>query len=89
MTGQKKTFESCRKTKQAGIAARVYACKDYDSLCQQLGSPKVFFFSLPHEGPGDNVVQTLCPYLARGDIAIDGSNENYLVTQKRQAILQS
>jgi 6-phosphogluconate dehydrogenase len=81
--------KAAEKANEAGLAARVHACKDYDSLCQQLGSPKVFFFSLPHGGPGDSVVQTLCPYLTRGDIVIDGSNENYLVTQKRQAILQS
>lgn len=62
---------AAKKAKQAGLAARVHACKVYDSLCQQLGSPKVFF-SLPHGGPGDSVVQTLCPYLAKGDIAIDG-----------------
>jgi 6-phosphogluconate dehydrogenase len=71
--------KAAEKANEAGLAARVHACKDYDSLCQQLGSPKVFFFSLPHGGPGDSVVQTLCPYLTRGDI----------VTQKRQAILQS
>jgi 6-phosphogluconate dehydrogenase len=84
--------ESVRKTtekaKHAGLAGRVHACKDYDSLCQNLGSPKVFIFSLPHGSPGDGVVQTLLPYLKRGDIVIDGSNENYLVTQKRQAMVQ-
>ena len=75
--------------KEAGLAARVHACKDYGSLCQRLGSSKVFIFSLPHGGPGDSVVQSLRPYLTRGDIVIDGSNENYLVTEKRQAILQA
>lgn len=84
--------ESVRKTtekaKHAGLAGRVHACKDYDSLCQNLGSPKVFIFSLPHGSPGDGVVQALLPYLKRGDIVIDGSNENYLVTQKRQAMVQ-
>jgi 6-phosphogluconate dehydrogenase len=77
-----------QKAKDAGLAARVHACKDYESLCQQLGSPKVFVFSLPNGRPGDSVVQALLPHLARGDIVIDGSNENYLVTQKRQALLQ-
>lgn len=33
-------------------------------------------------------MQTLSPYLTRGDIVIDESNENYLVTQERQAVLQ-
>lgn len=77
------------KAKNAGLENRIHVCKDYDALCQSLGSPKVFMFSLPHGGPGDNVVRTLQPYLRKGDIVIDGSNENFLITQKRQAILQS
>jgi 6-phosphogluconate dehydrogenase len=84
--------ESVRKTtekvKHASLAGRVHACKDYGSLCRNLGSPKVCIFSLPHGSPGDGVVQTLFPYLKRGDTVIDGSDENYLVTQKRQAMVQ-
>lgn len=73
----------------AGLADRVHTCKDYATLCQQLGSPKVFVFSLPHGAPGDSVVSKLRHHLHNGDIVIDGSNENYLVTQTRQAKLQS
>lgn len=76
------------KAKAAGLEKKVHACSDYDTLCLSLGSPKVFFFSLPHGGPGDAVVATLEPYLRAGDIVIDGSNEDFLVTQKRQALLQ-
>jgi 6-phosphogluconate dehydrogenase len=80
--------KATEKARDAGLAARVHACKGYGSLCQQLGSPKVFIFSLPHGGPGDGVLQTLRPYLTKRDIVIDGSNENYLVTQRRQEMLQ-
>jgi 6-phosphogluconate dehydrogenase len=81
--------QTAGKAKNAGLGNRIYICKDYDALCQRLGSPKIFMFSLPHGGPGDSVVKTLQPYLGKGDIVIDGSNENFLVTQERQAILQS
>ena len=80
--------QAMENAKEAGLGARVNACEDFKSLCQQLGASKVIIFSLPHGGPGDSVVQTLRPYLTKGDIVIDGSNENYLVTQKRQTLLE-
>lgn len=78
-----------RKAEDAGLGHKIHTCKDIETLCHSLGSPKVFLFSLPHGGPGDSVVKSLTPYLVRGDIVIDGSNENYQVTQKRQGWLQS
>ena len=37
--------KAAEKAKRVGLAARVHACKDYDSLCQQLGSPKLLLQS--------------------------------------------
>jgi 6-phosphogluconate dehydrogenase len=79
---------TAEKAEKAGLGHMIHICRDYESLCQSLGTPKVFIFSLPHGGPGDNVVKTLEPYLRKGDIVIDGSNENFRVTQTRQALLQ-
>lgn len=76
------------KARTAGLDKRVNACRNYDTLCRSLGTPKVFLFSLPHGHPGDAVVKQLEPYLAAGDIVIDGSNENFLVTERRQALLR-
>ncbi|KAL5315875.1 hypothetical protein ACEPPN_016749 [Leptodophora sp. 'Broadleaf-Isolate-01'] len=76
------------KAKNAGLGDKIHICKNYDELCQSLGSPKIIMLSLPHGGPGDSVVETLQPYLRKGDIVIDGSNENFRVTQKRQALVQ-
>lgn len=81
--------KTLQKAYDAGLEHKVHPCKDIESLCGSLGTPKVFLFSLPHGGPGDGVVKTLTPYLNKGDIVIDGSNENYAVTQKRQGWLQS
>lgn len=76
------------KAKEAGLSANVTVCQDYSTMCAQLDTPKVFIFSLPHGKPGDSVVRTLQPFLQAGDIVIDGSNEDYRVTQKRQELLQ-
>ncbi|KAH7276259.1 hypothetical protein FSOLCH5_005068 [Fusarium solani] len=72
----------------AGLSERVHICKDYDALCQGLGTPKVFMISLPNGRPGDAVVKQLQPHLTKGDILIDASNENYERTQSRQDILR-
>ncbi|KAK3174143.1 hypothetical protein OEA41_001387 [Lepraria neglecta] len=60
---------------------------DYGDLCQNLDSPKVFVFSLPHGTVGDSVVDGLHPYLEKGDLIIDASNENWKNTQRRQGKL--
>lgn len=82
-------LNAVRKAEEAGLGDKIHVCRDIETLCQSLGSPKVFLFSLPHGGPGDGVVKSLKPYLTEGDIVIDGSNEHYEVTQKRQGWLHS
>lgn len=70
-----------------GIHHKLSKYTDYKSLCTSLSSPKVFFFSLPHGTVGDTVVDGLQPYLEKGDIIIDCSNENWENTQRRQGKL--
>ncbi|KAK4691744.1 hypothetical protein P7C71_g5323, partial [Lecanoromycetidae sp. Uapishka_2] len=57
---------------------------DYEDLCKHLDSPKIFVFSLPHGTVGDSVVDGLHPFLEKGDLIIDASNENWKNTQRRQ-----
>ncbi|KAI7497264.1 6-phosphogluconate dehydrogenase C-terminal domain-like protein [Hortaea werneckii] len=57
---------------------------DYESLCKNLGSPKVFVWSLPHGGVGDKVLDGLMPFLEKGDIIIDCGNEHWENTERRQ-----
>ncbi|KAL8900687.1 MAG: hypothetical protein Q9192_000937 [Flavoplaca navasiana] len=73
--------------KQDGLQDRLRKHSSYDELCNSLGSPKVFVFSLPHGTVGDSVVDGLHTYLAKGDIIIDASNENWQNTQRRQGKL--
>lgn len=47
----------------------------------------MFVFSLPHGTVGDSVVDKLHPFLEKGDIIIDASNEHWENTQRRQGKL--
>ncbi|TVY75975.1 6-phosphogluconate dehydrogenase [Lachnellula suecica] len=72
---------------EQGIHGKLSKHEDYKDLCESLSSPKVFFFSLPHGTVGDSVVEGLHPYLGKGDIVIDCSNEKWENTQRRQGKL--
>ena len=60
-----------------GLRNRLENHLDYDRLCGYLNSPEVVVFSLPHGTVGDSVVDGLHPYLDKGDLIIDASNENW------------
>jgi len=76
-----------QSAKDQGIHDKLSKHEDYKDLCESLPSPKVIFFSLPHGTVGDSVEEGLKPYLEKGDIIVDCSNENYLNTQRRQGKL--
>ena len=75
-----------KHAKEAKLDDKIGIQKDYESLCKSLGSPKVFIFSLPHGIVEDKTVENLRPHLEAGDIILDASNENWLNTERRQAI---
>lgn len=61
--------------------------KDYKELCQSLSpnnEAKHFVFSIPHGDVGDKTVDGLEPYLNKGDVIIDCSNEHWQNTERRQ-----
>ena len=75
------------RAKREGLQDKLEKHQGYESLCKHLDSPKVFVFSLPHGTVGDSVVDGLHPYLEKGDIIIDASNEHWENTQRRQGKL--
>lgn len=82
------TVDTLLKTAEKdGIQDKLEKHLDYEDLCKALDSPKVFIFSLPHGTVGDSVVEGLHPYLEKGDLIIDASNENWKNTQRRQGKL--
>ncbi|MCJ1358097.1 MAG: hypothetical protein MMC33_008095 [Icmadophila ericetorum] len=76
-----------QNAENVGLADKVHSEKDYESLYNSLGSPKVFVFSLPHGSVGDKTIASLEPFLQKGDIIMDASNENWKSTERRQARL--
>ncbi|GAD95178.1 6-phosphogluconate dehydrogenase, decarboxylating [Paecilomyces variotii No. 5] len=49
---------------------------------------KLFMFSITHGNPADSVLSMIKPDLKRGDIILDGGNENYRRTERRQRELE-
>lgn len=70
-----------------GIHDKLTKHENYKDLCDSISKPRVFFFSLPHGTVGDSVVEKLHPFLDKGDIIIDCSNEEWENTQRRQEML--
>ncbi|KAJ5923351.1 6-phosphogluconate dehydrogenase decarboxylating [Penicillium verhagenii] len=48
------------------------------------GDRKLFMFSVTHGDPADQVLKMIKPDLKKGDIVLDGGNENYRRTERRQ-----
>ncbi|KPA39047.1 6-phosphogluconate decarboxylating [Fusarium langsethiae] len=70
--------------------SRVHRQQSYAQLSDEVKSenhPRVVIFSIPHGIPGDRCVKGLRPYLDKGDIFLDCSNEYYVNTERRQADL--
>ncbi|KAH7929979.1 6-phosphogluconate dehydrogenase, decarboxylating [Leucogyrophana mollusca] len=64
---------------------RVSTYGSYGDLIASLpnGEPRLFLFSISHGKPTDTVIESLRPYLRRGDILVDAGNEWYRDTCRR------
>lgn len=60
--------------------------KDYEGFTSSLNkdSENVYVFSITHGAPADEVLKQLKPFLKKGDIILDGGNEWYRNTERRQ-----
>lgn len=78
------------QAKKAGLDSKVSHQKDYESLCKSLpsDSPKVFVLSVPHGSVGDKTIDGLEPFLSKGDLIMDASNEKWTHTERRQERLR-
>jgi 6-phosphogluconate dehydrogenase len=69
------------------IEGRVLGFYDINEFTKSLegkSDRKLFMFSITHGKPADEVLQMIKPDLKRGDIILDGGNENYRRTERRQ-----
>lgn len=78
------------QAKNAKLDSKIFHQKDYESLCKSLPSesPKVFVLSVPHGDVGDKTVDGLEPFLKKGDVILDASNERWTNTERRQERLR-
>lgn len=56
----------------------------FQSFENDRDQPQFFLLSITHGHPTDDVLEKMRPYLKKGDIILDGGNEWYLDTERRQ-----
>ncbi|KAJ5168642.1 6-phosphogluconate dehydrogenase decarboxylating [Penicillium canariense] len=61
-----------------------YSIDEFTKSLEGHGPEKLFIFSVTHGHPADSVLKMIKPDLKRGDIILDGGNENYRRTERRQ-----
>lgn len=61
-----------------------YSIHDFTKSLEGKGEGKLFIFSITHGDPADSVLSKIKPDLKKGDIILDGGNENYRKTERRQ-----
>lgn len=65
------------------------ACFTDEELCNQLSTPRMILFMVPAGKPVDDTIAALKPFLAPGDILMDGGNSFFHDTERRQQELAS
>lgn len=68
----------------------IHIHKDLDGFMKDFssGEARLIIFSLPHGKTTDKIIEQLIPNLKKGDIILDGGNEHYKSTERRQRYLK-
>ena len=74
---------------KAQAAKGVKAAKDLADVARQLAPRRVVWVMVPAGAPVDHTIEQLVPYLARGDIVIDGGNSNFRDSLRRAEALRA
>lgn len=76
--------------KNDAIKGKVKGYKDYGAFVTSLPQTghRLLVFSITHGEPADEVLDALRPHLGKGDIILDGGNEWYKNTERRQRELK-
>ena len=69
---------------QRGKVRGFHNIEEFAKSVLHIGHPKLFIFSVTHGHPADSVLELLKPHLKKGDIILDGGNEFYRETERRQ-----
>ena len=70
---------------ESAPSAKLVATKDVAEFTQSLRVPRRILLMVPAGKPVDASLESLAPHLQQGDVVIDGGNEFYTKTERRQA----
>jgi len=76
-------IEMCKS--QDTLKGDVKGFHEVDEFMQSFGNQrKLLMFSITHGAPADSVLEKIGDKLSKGDIILDGGNEHYRNTERRQ-----
>lgn len=72
------------------IKDKIHGYKDPSSFMSSLGSSggRLFIFSITHGSPADSVLDQIGDMMKKGDIIVDGGNEHYQTSERRNRELR-
>ena len=71
-----------------GNGKRIHGCFSVQELIASLALPRKIMLMVPAGKPVDDLIETLVPLLAKGDIIIDGGNSHFPDTTRRTKMLE-
>lgn len=71
-----------------GNGKRIQGCFSVQELIASLALPRKIMLMVPAGKPVDDIIETLVPFLAKGDIIIDGGNSHFTDTTRRTKMLE-
>eukprot|EP00882_Tetradesmus_deserticola_P003438 GHRQ01003635.1.p1 GENE.GHRQ01003635.1~~GHRQ01003635.1.p1 ORF type:complete len:556 (+),score=245.36 GHRQ01003635.1:190-1668(+) len=84
-----KTEAAVTRAQKEGLADRFRGYKDVKEFVESLEKPRRVILLVQAGAPVDATVDNLCKYMEPGDIIIDGGNEWYENTERRQAKVEA
>jgi 6-phosphogluconate dehydrogenase len=74
---------------ESSNAKHVSAVTSLEEMVSKLNTPRKIMMLVPAGKPVDDVIESLLPFLSKGDIVIDGGNSFYADTVRRVAYLET
>lgn len=71
-----------------GNGKRIHGCFSVQELTASLALPRKIMLMVPAGKPVDDIIETLVPFLDKGDIIIDGGNSHFTDTTRRTKMLE-
>ena len=84
-----KTDACVARAQKEGLGNNLQGFKDMKDFVASLERPRRVIILVKAGAPVDSTIEALCEHMEEGDIIIDGGNEWYENTERRQAALKS